>query len=582
MKTNVAETVSDPAPMAVVLRALRPSERDALERCERMIQAGTRGIIQALKQIRDDRLYREQFDTFEDYVRERIGRSARHAHRLCDWAEVEALLMAPPARPTLAERNAAAEAEMANWSPPAVLPSNESQARALKSVPDEQKREVWDEALAAAPAGKQPTAKGIEEVKMLKKVREKHGEAYAGSRPVIVVEWERVAEGGDIWEATLHAGRRGVAATAWASAAQLWDCYGVEELQIMKAFEYGGREFVVSLSHVRNMTVEHEAHELIPDNGNYTGPSSPKGEELQGRLVLFKEFRFRLGPTVVFTGVKRSGPRGNTEPVGEDRVAENAATQAPAEAEPEREIELKLEGETAARPEPMGKIEPEVEALAKRLLVIGLEAAGMSGSWKGSSEQQKRAFAAVARWHLKEVQKLQKEQEETESKPKKQATKKLSAAARARLAGMARARWSKAKRKKITAAAKALLKKLRPKEVKPNRDGVYPDSAAEKKRFNHGKLSAQVLLLELPGGDWISSYNLNYKGSGDDARASVAPLHADKYYASREDALLKATQDLLLQANRQWRTVDGRIAGAALSRWLHKLRKEARKVKMGL
>ncbi|HEV2210825.1 MAG TPA: hypothetical protein VG167_18790 [Verrucomicrobiae bacterium] len=40
--------------------------------------------------------------------------------------------------------------------------------------------------------------------------------------------------------------------------------------------------------------------------------------------------------------------------------------------------------------------------------------------------------------------------------------------------------------------------------------------------------------------------------------------------------------DVLLQANRQWRTVDGRIAGAALSRWLHKLRKEARKVKMGL
>lgn len=577
MKTNVAETVSDPAPMAVMLRALRPSERDALERCERMIQAGTRGIIQALKQIRDDRLYREQFDTFEDYVRERLGRSARHAHRLCDWAEVEALLMAPPARPTLAERNAVAEAEMANWSPPAVLPSNESQARALKSVPDEQKREVWDEALAAAPAGKQPTAKGIEEVKMLKKVQEKYGEAYAGSRPVVVVEWERVAEGGDIWEATLHAGRRGVAATAWASAAQLWDCYGVEELQIMKAFEYGGQEFVVSLSHVRNMTVEHEAHELIPDNGNYTGPRSPKGEELHGRLVLFKEFRFRLGPTVVFTGVKRSGPRGNTEPVGEDRVAENAATQAPAEAEPEREIELKLEGETAARPEPMGKIEPEAEALAKRLLVIGMEAAGISGSWKRSSEGQKRAFVAIARWHLEEVQNLKKEQE-----PLPRAQKK--AALKARLQEAARARWAKAKRKeKITAAAKALLKKLRPKAVKPNREGVYPNSAAEKKRFSHGALKAEIRLLELESGEWIEAESLEYAAKYPDGKRRTGLLVAEKSYGCREDALIAATGSLLRDANvPTWQTVNGRIAAGALSRWLHKLRKEARKVKMGL
>jgi len=91
----------------------------------------------ALLEIRDSKLYREDFETFEEFCSTtyRIGRSS--AYRLIEASEVRADLT-----PAQAE-----------------LVTNESQARALSAVPPEKREEVLSKAAANGPV----TAASIEE-----------------------------------------------------------------------------------------------------------------------------------------------------------------------------------------------------------------------------------------------------------------------------------------------------------------------------------------------------------------------------------------------------------------------------------
>jgi len=64
-------------------------EQQDLAAHEAVIERGLRTFVdvgQALLSIRDGRLYRAQFGTFEDYCRERWGWERRHAYRLMDAA----------------------------------------------------------------------------------------------------------------------------------------------------------------------------------------------------------------------------------------------------------------------------------------------------------------------------------------------------------------------------------------------------------------------------------------------------------------------------------------------------------------
>jgi DNA N-6-adenine-methyltransferase (Dam) len=83
---------------AVQLRdegSLTASESGDLGRLETTIEHGLETFVEvgeALREIRDRRLYRAQHPTFEDYCRQRWGMSRVHAHRHIKAAEVVALL----------------------------------------------------------------------------------------------------------------------------------------------------------------------------------------------------------------------------------------------------------------------------------------------------------------------------------------------------------------------------------------------------------------------------------------------------------------------------------------------------------
>jgi hypothetical protein len=93
-----------------------------LEQLEVVIEKGINSFIEtgnALREIRDRRLYREQgFATFEDYCRERWKMSRIHAHRMIAAAGVVEML------------------------PVGNIPISERQARELAPLPPEQQREV--------------------------------------------------------------------------------------------------------------------------------------------------------------------------------------------------------------------------------------------------------------------------------------------------------------------------------------------------------------------------------------------------------------------------------------------------------
>lgn len=99
---------------------LSKEEKQQLEACEEVIERGFRTwyeVGEALLHIRDNRLYRAEHRTFEDYCRERWSMSKTNANRLIAGSEV-----------------------ISNLTPMGVILDNERQARELTPfAPDEQR-----------------------------------------------------------------------------------------------------------------------------------------------------------------------------------------------------------------------------------------------------------------------------------------------------------------------------------------------------------------------------------------------------------------------------------------------------------
>lgn len=106
-----------------------------LAECERVIERGLNTFVEvgaALLEIRDSRLYKDNYSTFEDYCRERWGIEKRHAYRLMDAAGVVE--------------------NVSNWTQ--ILPTNEAQVRPLTGLSPETQAQVWQQVIDTAPAGK--------------------------------------------------------------------------------------------------------------------------------------------------------------------------------------------------------------------------------------------------------------------------------------------------------------------------------------------------------------------------------------------------------------------------------------------
>jgi len=115
--------------------ALSEREAEELATCERIIERGLRTFLEvgsALLKIRDLRLYRNEYATFEDYYRERWSLERSQVYRLMDAAEVTRNLQSSPMGEV-------------------PLPSNERQARPLTKLKDpEEQRKAWERAVTTA------------------------------------------------------------------------------------------------------------------------------------------------------------------------------------------------------------------------------------------------------------------------------------------------------------------------------------------------------------------------------------------------------------------------------------------------
>jgi hypothetical protein len=118
---------------------LTATELQELAALESIIESGMQTFVdvgQALITIRDQRLYRAEYHSFDDYCRDRWSFRRAHAYRLIDAAQVVSNL------------------ETADGP----LPANESQARALAPLPPDQQRAAWQRVVESAPGGKITTA----------------------------------------------------------------------------------------------------------------------------------------------------------------------------------------------------------------------------------------------------------------------------------------------------------------------------------------------------------------------------------------------------------------------------------------
>jgi hypothetical protein len=122
--------------IGTIVLNLSDAEQAELLECEKTIHEGLTTFVEvgfALARIRDSKLYRAKFKTFDAYCSARWDMSARRALQLRDAAEVTA------------------ELKLKQF---AVLPANESQARPLTELPREQWGPAWEEIVGTAPAGR--------------------------------------------------------------------------------------------------------------------------------------------------------------------------------------------------------------------------------------------------------------------------------------------------------------------------------------------------------------------------------------------------------------------------------------------
>jgi hypothetical protein len=111
---------------------LTDAESSKLAEAEATISAGLQTFYEvgnALLLIRDARLYRQDYPTFEDYCRDKWSMGASRARQLIAAASVVANLE----------------------SVTTVTPANEAQARELAALAEEEQRTVWAYAVACAP-----------------------------------------------------------------------------------------------------------------------------------------------------------------------------------------------------------------------------------------------------------------------------------------------------------------------------------------------------------------------------------------------------------------------------------------------
>jgi hypothetical protein len=124
--------------------SLLPAERAKMTRLEaqmRTDKVAVERFIANLVTIRDEKLYKADYKTFEAYCQERWGISRQHAHRHIEFFKTVQAIEGPDFV-TIGDKTGPA-------------PLNESVARPLSGLPDETRREAWS--AAVEDSGGKPT-----------------------------------------------------------------------------------------------------------------------------------------------------------------------------------------------------------------------------------------------------------------------------------------------------------------------------------------------------------------------------------------------------------------------------------------
>jgi hypothetical protein len=140
--------------------------RQRLTKLETRIRAGLETFLEvgnALLEIRDSKLYRLDYATFEDYCRDKWHISRPRAYQLIKAASVVGNLSTKVDISLANNESQAGDSPIGRLTHPP-LPPNERQVRELAGLEPEKQREVWTDSVKSA-AGKRPTAKQVREAK---------------------------------------------------------------------------------------------------------------------------------------------------------------------------------------------------------------------------------------------------------------------------------------------------------------------------------------------------------------------------------------------------------------------------------
>jgi hypothetical protein len=144
---KIVENPEVASPASTADKLLTPPEAQQLARCERIIENGLetfREVGEALLQVRDQRLYRSEHNSFATYCRIKWKITSRQANRLIGASEVVENLKRDQLVSVL----------------PVAFPENEAQARPLTALTPPQQIEA---ARIAAAKAEKPTTKQFEE-----------------------------------------------------------------------------------------------------------------------------------------------------------------------------------------------------------------------------------------------------------------------------------------------------------------------------------------------------------------------------------------------------------------------------------
>jgi hypothetical protein len=162
-------------------------DQQRLSELENIIRTGLATFVEvgnALLEIRDSKLYRSSYSTFEEYCHNKWQISRPRAYQLIEAAEIVGNLS------TIVDTQSSNNESQVGSSPIGAdlpLPKNEAQVRELAGLEPEQQREVWQEATQTAPEGKLTAGH-------IKQVREKIAAPSPLKDPKMVEQWRLIKQ----------------------------------------------------------------------------------------------------------------------------------------------------------------------------------------------------------------------------------------------------------------------------------------------------------------------------------------------------------------------------------------------------